>query len=179
MTDEKKCEQTIDEHLDDRRGWLFPTIETLDDCKDIFDGVGRDYPEPDPYHMTRAQLIEALTDIGIECKDEETDETLRAAVIANIDDETIDGLDDWKQEAQETRSEEISDHVLSVDKKIVYSVCLSYGGPADYFELEWNGDGWDGGRYIYQDWFDGARRSINSSEAAEIAERLGIYPDQE
>ena len=46
-------------------------------------------------------MVEALTDVDIECRDDEDDATLRAAVIANIDDGTIDGLDDWREAVQD------------------------------------------------------------------------------
>jgi hypothetical protein len=68
---------------------------------------------------------------------------------------------------------------LSIDRIVTYKVCLSWGGPADFFELDWDGKGWSGGRYIYQDWYDGATRKINADEAKELADTFGIYPDIE
>lgn len=74
---------------------------------------------------------------------------------------------------------------LSIDRVVTYKVCLSFGGPADFFELDWDGagsggfEGWIGGRYIYQDWGDGATRKIGYQEAEELAEAFGIYPDIE
>jgi hypothetical protein len=45
----------------------------------------------------RDALVEALTEAGIQCYDHEDATTLMKAVIANIDDGTVDGLDDWRE----------------------------------------------------------------------------------
>ncbi len=73
-----------------------PDDWTLEQCKEWLDDNGYDLPSPDPWTMDRSELVEALEGVSIECRDDETDETLRAAVIANMDDETIDGLDDYR-----------------------------------------------------------------------------------
>jgi hypothetical protein len=36
-----------------------------------------------------------------------------------------------------------------------------------------------GGRYVFQDWSDGANRSISSEVAERLAELFGIYPADE
>lgn len=76
---------------------------TLEQCRDyIVDHSGESAcPDPDPWNMTRADIIEELTSISIDCRDDESDETLIAALIANINDETISGLDDWRETARE------------------------------------------------------------------------------
>lgn len=100
-------------------------------------------------------------------------------MVAGYDSKEIDekGLEAWQDAAREAREQEISEHVLSIDTTTTYRLCLSYGGPADYLELDWNQGGWNGGRYIYQDWFDGATRNIGPEEAEELAEQFGIHPN--
>lgn len=67
---------------------------------------------------------------------------------------------------------------LSVDVKHVYTICMSYGGPADYWEVTTNSDG-DVERieYKFQDWFDGATRELHDDDL-DIAEsflREAVY----
>lgn len=80
-----------------------PSDWSLTECRDYCEEYGGGPRSAlDPWSMDRAELIETLTGIGIECRDDETDDTLRAAVIANIDDETLDGLDEWREAARDT-----------------------------------------------------------------------------
>lgn len=90
---------------------------------------------------------------------------------ADIDELREEVLDRIRQAAQE--------NLLSVEKITTYKLCLSWGGPADYFELDWDQESksWNGGRYIFQDWFDGATRSISAEQAEQLAELYGIYPE--
>lgn len=78
-----------------------PSDWDLEKCRDYIRDRSNSFPEPDPWHMDRSAMVEALTDVDIECRDDEDDATLRAAVIANIDDGTIDGLDDWREAVQD------------------------------------------------------------------------------
>lgn len=66
-----------------------------------------DWPSDQPQFAdwSREQLAEALADVGIEVYEHESDETLRAAVIANFDDETIDGLDRLREAARDAIDE--------------------------------------------------------------------------
>ena len=97
-----------------------------------------------------------------------------------VDDRLKDRLDDLLARTPESQYGEELPQPLSIDRSVVvvhtYKVCLSFGGPADFFELDWDGESWSGGRYIYQDWGDGATRKINHEEAEELAEAFGIYP---
>ena len=70
-------------------------------CRDYLLEHGGDLPDCNPWDMDRAALVEQLESVGIECTDDNPTVTLREAVIANIDDETLEGLDDWRQAAQE------------------------------------------------------------------------------
>ena len=75
--------------------------------------------------------------------------------------------------------ERATESVLSVEKLITYKLCLSWGGPADYFELDWSQDAraWVGGRYLFQDWFDGASRHLDGNQVEELANLFGIDPE--
>ena len=90
-------------------------------------------------------------------------------------------LDALQSAARELLRERACESLLSVEKIKCYKLCLSWGGPADYFELDWSEDSdcWVGGRYIFQDWYDGANRSISAKSAEELAELFGIYPSDE
>ena len=120
---------------------------------------------PDFDEMELAQLVKLASDHGVtlDTPDEDDDE------------------DDITEAARETIRdawpEVISGMALGVSTMTVYRVDLSCGGPADWLELNWDGDGWDGGRYVYQDWYDSAARRFDSSTAERIADAFGIYPD--
>ena len=88
-------------------------------------------------------------------------------------------IEELRSEVLDLIREQACDQLLSVEKVTTYKLCMSWGGPADYFELDWSDDSsaWLGGRYIFQDWFDGARRSISDEQAEQLAELFGIYPD--
>lgn len=94
-------------------GFDFESIENLYTDPSDFDAEQcREYAQdngieldPDPWTMDRAACVEALTDIGLDTNDDETIETLRAAVIANIDDETIDGIKDWREACRDHAQE--------------------------------------------------------------------------
>lgn len=123
---------------------------------------------PDLENWDIEELTEYINDYGgnVPDRDQDTD-----------DDDYIDEL---KQEAEEVRSNQACESVLSIEKTIVYSVCLSWGGPADYIELDYDGEGWTGGRYRFQDWFDGAQGpEFTASEAEQWAEVFAIYPECE
>lgn len=49
---------------------------------------------------------------------------------------------------------------LGVATETVYTITLSWGGPADYIEVRCVDNEIINMSYIYQDWFDGARRDI-------------------
>jgi hypothetical protein len=57
-------------------------------------------------------------------------------------------------------SDDNDDPALSIDSHKVTSVCLSYGGPADYLEISHNGLEIIRVIYRYSDWFDTATRVV-------------------
>jgi hypothetical protein len=88
-------------------------------------------------------------------------------------------VDELRQEVLDLIRERACEDLLSLEKITTYKLCLSWGGPADYFELDWSEDSrcWVGGRYVFQDWFDGADRQIPAEQVEQIAEVYGIYPE--
>lgn len=52
------------------------------------------------------------------------------------------------------------DPALSIDTRKITTVCLSYGGPADYLEITHSGLEIDRVIYRYSDWFDTATRVV-------------------
>ncbi len=90
-------------------------------------------------------------------------------------------LDELQSEARELVRERAFGNLLSLDRIKCYKLCLSYGGPADYFELDWSEESkaWVGGRYVFQDWFDGATRTISADTVEQLADLFAIAPDAE
>lgn len=52
------------------------------------------------------------------------------------------------------------DPALSIDTVQLTTVCLSYGGPADYLEIKHDGARIESVTYRYSDWFDTATRDV-------------------
>jgi len=69
------------------------------------------------------------------------------------------------EEAREQALEGWSEYPLCVEVKKLLRVDLSTGGPADRFEVTLDDDGQpECIQYVFQDWFDGARRSLSGDE---------------
>jgi len=67
--------------------------------------------------------------------------------------------------------------VLSVEKKTLISVLLSWGGPSDGFDFTFDSDGeLDSCEYWYKDWFDGARRDVPLELAQQLVDLYCIDP---
>ena len=97
-----------------------------------------------------------------------------------VDLDEIDGLDAWRDTVREIMDERRCDDILSIEKVITYRVCLSWGGPADYFEFDFNNNGdMVEGRYLFQDWFDGARRRLDDATAEQLVDYFAVGPDFE
>ena len=88
-------------------------------------------------------------------------------------------LETLQCEARDLIQERAAESVLSIEKLITYKLCLAWGGPSDYLELDWSEDtrAWVGGRYLFQDWFDGASRPLSSDQVEELANLFGIDPE--
>jgi len=61
-------------------------------------------------------------------------------------------------------NDELDDPALSINTDKLTTVCLSWGGPADYLEIIWFGNDhdWEIKRvtYRYSDWYDTATREV-------------------
>lgn len=61
--------------------------------------------------------------------------------------------------------------VLSIDRKTLVTVLLSFGGPSDGFDFTFDSDGeLDSCEYWYKDWFDGARRDVPLESAQQLVD---------
>lgn len=54
------------------------------------------------------------------------------------------------------------DPALSIDRREVFTICLSWGGPADYIEVTTNEGEIEKMIYRFSDWFDTATREIDN-----------------
>ncbi len=71
---------------------------TVAQCREWIGNYWQTLETPeDPSSMSRERCVELLASVDIECNDDETIATLREAVEVNIDDGTIDGIDEWRQ----------------------------------------------------------------------------------
>lgn len=138
---------------------------------------------PDTKEPTCDELIDKRLTDRLEQLTGSPDDLTEEECRARLDDygrdhpESPASLDDWREAARELDEETRWDELLSIDTSTVYTVLMSTGGPADWFELIHDGQSWTGGFYVYQDWYDGARRRINSATAETLADRWSIWPD--
>lgn len=81
--------------------------------------------------------------------------------------EYLQGLYDKAEESEYYGDEEsIYELALSVDTKKMTTVCLSWGGPADYLDILWTErDGIFTVTYRFEDWFDSAERRVEEGSA--------------
>lgn len=72
--------------------------------------------------------------------------------------------------------EAMSELPLAVGKRELWTVLLSTGGPHDEFEVTYDRESDEVERidYVFKDWFDGARRTLDS-QATEAVERFARY----
>jgi len=79
------------------------------------------------------------------------------------------------------KREEYESYILSVNKSIIYKVCLSWGGPADYFFIELKKDKEAiyiaSIRYQFQDWFDSAERYLEGEEFDLVADMFSYLTE--
>lgn len=74
-----------------------PSSWTVEECREYIEDHGGDFPSCDPWEMDREELEGLLEETGIECTDEMSDAELLRLVKMDIDDDTIDGIDEWRQ----------------------------------------------------------------------------------
>lgn len=63
---------------------------------------------------------------------------------------------------------------IGIQREVVITLTLSWGGPADYLEVHIDPDDRDITEivYIFQDWFDGARRKVTGEDFDLLASEL-------
>lgn len=98
---------------------VYPDVRSwnLEKCREYLDDQGRGFPDPDPFIETTdaSDLFELAVELGVEGF-EDTGETsapvvpddvgwnvddIRAAIISAIDNEEIDGIEDWRERVEE------------------------------------------------------------------------------
>lgn len=57
------------------------------------------------------------------------------------------------------------DIAIGYHTETIHTITLSWGGPADFIEVRCVGDEVISMAYVYQDWFDGARRELDTGSA--------------
>lgn len=98
----------------------------------------------------------------------------------DIDTEDLYQDEDLTDEVQSTHRDRVLEDVLSVEVRKSYRVLLSWGGPSDGFDFVFNKEGeLVECEYFYQDWFDGARRSVPMVQAEELVQLYCVGPDFE
>lgn len=70
--------------------------------------------------------------------------------------------DDGNDDARE----EIYEMAYGIDKREIYKVIWSGGGPADHLELTVSDGELIAVTYVYQDWYDGARLAVDDDSPA-------------
>jgi hypothetical protein len=73
--------------------------------------------------------------------------------------------DDYEgdEELRDQANEEIYEFAYGYETYKVTRLTWSGGGPADWIEVQHDGDGIRRIDYVFQDWYDGARREVPSS----------------
>jgi len=89
--------------------YVSPDNWGVEECKDWLEEHGYDIPDPDPWGLeTVEDLLEALNedpeDPAEKYKGKTVDE-LRAILIEEIDDESVDGLDDYREAVRDNASD--------------------------------------------------------------------------
>lgn len=89
----------------------------------------------------------------------------------------VEAYEVGETDEDESLMEELRESVLSFDVRRSVRILLSTGGPADGFDVIIDEDGeLVSGEYWFQDWFDGARRQLESDELALIDQVYGPFP---
>lgn len=84
-----------------------PSNWDMEQCHDWLEDKGIDCPSPNPWDMTREELIELhQEEVGSETSDAfPPDDELRTLIIKAMDEEDISGLDDWRDMVRDNTGE--------------------------------------------------------------------------
>ena len=102
------CQSSLVDDLmqDDRDGFqvddvtnLYPDPESMDleACRSYLDDRGITLPDPEPWAMTAAELLDLLKTHDMEPEDEADEADLRNLVVVGMDEEEIDGLKAYRE----------------------------------------------------------------------------------
>lgn len=93
-----------------------------------------------------------------------------------IDEKLKERIKEFKEALKsEDPIEWLNENTLGLSKTVIYRLDLSYGGPQDFIEFEYDEEAQQLIRitYYYLDWFDGAKRDIKeNTEEWEILEEI-------
>jgi len=184
----KTCNDRIDNELRNRLAELLPDFENMELQK--LEEYIEEYAElPESFQELQCQTCKNSWVVNSNSETLAMGSTIEhcqkcgspdVTVIINLYDENGNDYEEILRElAQETFYAHVGENILSVEQKTVYNICLSWGGPADYFELEFTDGQCTGGFYLFQDWFDGARRKISPETAERLANLWAIGPEFE
>jgi hypothetical protein len=98
-----------------------PSDWTVKQCREHLDDYGHGHPDPDPWAMDREDLArfyndetgDALDDVF--CSPEWETADAQSFVACAIDEEDIDGLDDWRDAVRDTDPQEVFEWWLVSD----------------------------------------------------------------
>jgi hypothetical protein len=94
-----------------------------------------------------------------------------------FDEPDDDDLHEWQSLVESEHRDSEMQNVLSIEKKTLITVLLSFGGPSDGFDFTFDKDGeLDSCYYWYKDWFDGARREVPMAQAQQLVDLYCIDP---
>lgn len=82
-----------------------------------------------------------------------------------IDDVMKSREEDIRALLNDPDNDDLYDPALSVDTKKITTICLSWGGPADYLEVTHVGADIEKVLYRYSDWYDTATRCVLEDSA--------------
>jgi hypothetical protein len=90
-----------------------PSDWDIAQCRAYLDdmGSGDNYPsESNPFKMERADIIEALEELGHVCREDESTETLAEALLTSVDAGDFGDIEDWRETCRASIDENMSDY---------------------------------------------------------------------
>ena len=147
---ERSCEERIDEAKKDR-----------------FEDFEKFFKDFDVREMDMYEIEERLSEFSRKISD------FREIMIWPFTYVDMDAIQEFLEEAYR---ENIDNYLLGTTKYITVRLELSWGGPGDFILLQIDKETKEAmqGTYHYQDWFDGAVRTLNRHEL-EVLEALYSY----
>ena len=98
-----------------------PSDWTVKQCREYLDDYGNGHPDPDPWGMDREELARFYADetgdtlVDVFCSPEWDTADAQSFVACAIDEEDIDGLDEWQDAVRDTDPQEVFEWWLVSD----------------------------------------------------------------